>query len=82
MNTNYAIRNKQQVNKIGIPEVLFGGINLSTPVQKAKRTRAKNIKKAEKQQKQLRAARSSARNARSELKSYKEGFKDGIAALK
>ena len=51
---------------------------MSTSVQKAKRTRAKNKKLKETQEKQLRAARSRARNAEAKLKSFKEGFEEAL----
>jgi len=49
---------------------------------KAKRTKAKNKAERAKHNKKYSNALSRARNAENKLKAYKEGFKDGIAAMK
>lgn len=55
---------------------------MSTPQEKARRTRAKNLKKKAAEQEKLRRARSRASRAEAKLKFFKEGFKAGIDSQK
>ncbi len=53
---------------------------MSTPAQKARKTRAKNKKAAQAEAVKLSRANARARSAVNKLKAYKEGFKDGLGA--
>jgi len=51
---------------------------MSTPAQKAKKTRSKNLKAKAAEAEKLRKANSAKRTAQNKLKFYKEGFEDGL----
>ncbi len=51
---------------------------MSTPAQKAKKTRAKNLKIKLAGEEKLRRANAAKRTAQNKLKFYKEGFEDGL----
>jgi hypothetical protein len=51
---------------------------MSTPAQKAKKTRAKNLKAKLEAEKKLSRANSRARNAENKLKYFKQGFEEGL----
>ena len=55
---------------------------MSTSAEKAKRTRAKNLKKRAAEEKKLQLARARASRAEAKLKFYKEGFQAGIDSQK
>ena len=51
---------------------------MTSASDKAKRTRAKNLKIKAKETDKLKRARADASRARTQLKAYKEGFKDAL----
>lgn len=52
---------------------------MPTPAQKAKTTRAKNLRKKFVNEEKLRRANAAKRTAQNKLKFFKEGFKEGLA---